>query len=593
MHLVASSYLSFTSLTCHQQQWSHLPLAENKTQPDFLTQRDFCYLLSDELTITTMAFQSRLKFFSSPQVKTPIPDDKAPDTARSTPGTKTSCDDESPIASLDAPSTPPPSQRSAALSLPATLAMESSFELPDSTDWLATSLPAFEPLEAALRCEVCKEFYNKPVITSCAHTFCSLCIRRCIAIDGKCPACKSACQADKLQPNIAVREIATKFQEARPKALELACAKDNDDGETAAPASGRKRKREVADGDEEGRRTTRSRQTRRSTRPGDEIITHDMPVVTPDSDEENEDEYIPDGMVPCPICKKPMKEEAVFNHIPICPAAQKDTGTRKTRSRKDYAFPNPLQARRKDNDPPPTRLSGLHYPMLNDKSLRKRLQDLGIPTWGTRQQLVKRHQEWLNIYNSNCDASDEARKPKQELLRELDDWERTQGGRATAKESHIMRKDFDGQNYAMAHKNQFDDLIANVRKRAKETSKPREEKVESTPAGSSGSDPQPAQADKPEFTPDPRHPYENNEAALSSIRQKVEEANRTDSAFPPLSHNTKDANMKAAQDAGIHQDKIPLGFAPENPLGSPTRKVPMFRMPEEPVVDVESSTTIQ
>lgn len=211
--------------------------------------------------------------------------------------------------------------------------MESTFELPDSTDWLATSLPAFEPLEAALRCEVCKEFYNNPVITSCAHTFCSLCIRRCIAVDGKCPTCKSACQADKLQPNIAVREIATKFQEARPKALELAHAKDNDDGETAAPASGRKREREVADGEDEGKRTKRPRQTRRSTRLGNESITHDMPVVIPDSDEEKEDEYVPEGMVPCPICKKPMREEAVFNHIPFCPAAQEYPGTGKTRMR--------------------------------------------------------------------------------------------------------------------------------------------------------------------------------------------------------------------------------------------------------------------
>lgn len=285
----------------------------------------------------TMSHQSRLKFTPSLRVSIPTTDDKAPNAARWHPKTKTSREDaQSPIASPDAPSSPLlslSSQPSATPVLPATLAMESTLELPDSTDWHATSLPAFEPLEAALRCEVCKEFYHNPVITSCAHTFCSLCIRRCIAVDGKCPACKSACQADKLQPNIAVREIATRFQEARPKALELARAKDNDDGETATPASGRKRKRDAADGEEEGRRTTRSRQTRRSTRLGNESITDDMPVVIPDSDEENEDEFVPEGMVPCPICKKPMKEEAVFNHIPVCPAAQDDVGTRKTRSR--------------------------------------------------------------------------------------------------------------------------------------------------------------------------------------------------------------------------------------------------------------------
>src|SRR5215469_15342374 len=51
--------------------------------------------------------------------------------------------------------------------------------LPDPTDWLNTSLPSFATLESALRCQVCKDFYDTPMITSCSHTFCSLCIRRC------------------------------------------------------------------------------------------------------------------------------------------------------------------------------------------------------------------------------------------------------------------------------------------------------------------------------------------------------------------------------------------------------------------------------
>lgn len=301
-----------------------------------------------------MARQSRLPFSSSSSNVNPVKADKAPDAARSTRSElemKKPRDCESLIASEDAPSPPLSSQLYTAALLPATLQMESSFELPDPTDWLETSLPAFEALEAAVRCEVCKEFYNNPVITSCAHTFCSLCIRRCIATDGKCPACKSTCQADKLQPNIAVRDIATKFQEARPKALELARMQDNDDSETAAQASGRKRKREAEDGGKEGQRQTRSRLTRRSKRLGDgESIMDDIPVVIPDSDEEKEEECVPEGMVPCPICQKPMKEEAVFNHIPECPAAEGD-GPRKTRLRLEPSSHNSrvtLKSQQKD-----------------------------------------------------------------------------------------------------------------------------------------------------------------------------------------------------------------------------------------------------
>jgi DNA repair protein Rad18 len=194
--------------------------------------------------------------------------------------------------------------------------MDLSNDLPDSTDWIATSLPAFEPFEAALRCEVCKEFYTNPVITSCSHTFCSLCIRRCIGVDGKCPACKSACQADKLMPNIAVREVAARFQEARPKALELARRDKEDDEEHRI---GRKRKRESPEVDEdEPARQTRARQTRRSTRRGDATGTDDTPFVITIDEGERNDDYVPEGMAKCPICQELMKAHLVFDHVNTC-----------------------------------------------------------------------------------------------------------------------------------------------------------------------------------------------------------------------------------------------------------------------------------
>lgn len=98
--------------------------------------------------------------------------------------------------------------------------------------------------------------------------------------------------------------------------------------------------------------------------------------------------------------------------------------------------------------------------MLKEGALRKKLQDLGIPSWGSKDLMKRRHVEWLNIYNSNCDADDSVRKSKRQLLKELDEWEQTQGGKADSKENKIMRKDFDGSGYAKSHKSDFDDLIA-------------------------------------------------------------------------------------------------------------------------------------
>jgi E3 ubiquitin-protein ligase RAD18 len=94
-------------------------------------------------------------------------------------------------------------------------------DLHDSTDWLITPLPALRAVEAALRCQVCKDLYTTPMITSCSHTFCSLCIRRCLTHDGKCPACRASDQEMRLRQNWAVGELVEAFKKARPEILEF------------------------------------------------------------------------------------------------------------------------------------------------------------------------------------------------------------------------------------------------------------------------------------------------------------------------------------------------------------------------------------
>jgi E3 ubiquitin-protein ligase RAD18 len=124
-----------------------------------------------------------------------------------------------------------------------------------------------------------------------------------------------------------------------------------------------------------------------------------------------------------------------------------------------------LQRRQKEPSPPPTRLSQLNYAMLKDGALRKKLQEIGIPNWGSKDLMKRRHIEWLNIHNSNCDAHDSVRKSKKLLLQELDEWENTQGGKAHSKDDRIMRKDFDANGHARSHKSDFDDLIARARQK--------------------------------------------------------------------------------------------------------------------------------
>jgi len=106
--------------------------------------------------------------------------------------------------------------------------------------------------------------------------------------------------------------------------------------------------------------------------------------------------------------------------------------------------------------------------MVKDGPLKKKLMDQGLSAAGSRQMLERRYAEWITLWNSNCDAR--IPKGKNELKRELDIWERTQGGRAQASGSmnpgaQIREKDFDGQAWATKHDDSFRDLIAAARRK--------------------------------------------------------------------------------------------------------------------------------
>lgn len=124
------------------------------------------------------------------------------------------------------------------------------------------------------------------------------------------------------------------------------------------------------------------------------------------------------------------------------------------------------------------RLPQLNYSLLNDNALRKKLTGLGMPTNGPRALLTKRHTEWVNLVNSNCDSRNP--KSKRELLHELDVWERSQGRQIVNTDSagpSIMDKDFDGVGWASKHDSSFKKLIADAKRKAQSLKTP-EEKVE-------------------------------------------------------------------------------------------------------------------
>lgn len=409
--------------------------------------------------------------------------------------------------------------------------MENSFTVTDATDWLPTSLPSFSQLETALRCQVCKDFFTNPVITSCSHTFCSLCIRRCLSAEGKCPACRAGDQASKLRRNWALEEVVNTFVAARPEALRIV-TEDKRSREDVRPA---KRRRVAEDSDVPD--SSSQRQTRSRAKNQAPPTTADIMVL---DDEEGDDDYQEvepdDGLVGCPLCGTRMKEEAVFSHLDRC------DGSKVTAPKPRVHAPPPRPQFTQTQE----RLPELNYSLLGDAQMRKKLKELGIPATGQKVLMSRRHTEWINLWNANCDSS--RPKSKRELLHELDVWERAQGGLVAGSfggigggsggQNAIMKKDFDAEGWKRANRDDFGRLIEEARKKARL-------KAASTEAKS---------GDEVNGRTTP------NGAAVP--------------ANPPPQGEGLNGAVVAARDSG----------------GSPSKKVPMFELPSEPIQDAEAGS---
>ena len=115
------------------------------------------------------------------------------------------------------------------------------------------------------------------------------------------------------------------------------------------------------------------------------------------------------------------------------------------------------------------RLPQLNYSLLKDNALRKKLSELGIPSGGPKDLLIRRHTEWVNLVNANCDSSKP--KTKRELIHELESWDKTQGRQilsncnGTSSASSVMSKNFDGAAWSNNHDHSFKALIAQARRK--------------------------------------------------------------------------------------------------------------------------------
>ncbi|KAI9848102.1 MAG: E3 ubiquitin-protein ligase rad18 [Sclerophora amabilis] len=281
----------------------------------------------------------------------------------------------------------------------------------------------------------------------------------------------------KLRRNGVVEELVDAFQRARGPALNF--ARESQKVSSKMGRRGSKRKLEETDfRDDEERGSSSARKTRSQSR---KEVGPSAPEEIANTDDDSDHEPLPDdGLVSCPMCGLRMKEEKMWPHLDHC--NEDDAGLNHSlKSPSTSRSPNSLNPTINKHLPHPqqtmqNRLPQLNYSLYKENAMRKKLSELGIRASGPKSLLERRHTEWVNLWNANCDSN--RPRSKRELLHELDIWERSQGGLAPGASyvggigggggvsgNAVMKKDFDGAGWAATHNSEFKDLIARARQR--------------------------------------------------------------------------------------------------------------------------------
>ncbi|KAJ2545861.1 E3 ubiquitin-protein ligase rad18 [Coemansia sp. RSA 1853] len=380
---------------------------------------------------------------------------------------------------------------------------EDAFE--DPTDWPA-EFEHLRQLDQQLQCPICKEYFTTAMVaTTCGHTFCSLCVRRCLNQETICPSCRAPLTESELHPNRLVDNLLRTFRAGRQQILDALTAKPLELAPVVSEQCKRCQRTMVEDVDEQRKRRrvcTRSMGILDSKEPSSEVTATcdidlsmsdvegiaasdfdlavkdcDLASIEDDSDFEPESScrapQVPKrssiSKVPCPNCKQSVRQSQINWHLDQCLAGKPtnsalfmqgkpiETSREPTSSNPAFGITSlkmPLQA--KFTLPRPTKLA---YSLLSESKLRRTLKDLGIPAKGDKHQMQARHIEWVNMYMANADS--ETPISHKVLLRRLAAWEDTFGRPVEPAKTSTAPDTAD--EHAAKYADSYADLVAQAR----------------------------------------------------------------------------------------------------------------------------------
>ncbi|XP_076796330.1 E3 ubiquitin-protein ligase RAD18 isoform X3 [Arvicanthis niloticus] len=298
-------------------------------------------------------------------------------------------------------------------------------------------LAVMKTIDDLLRCGICFEYFNIAVIIpQCSHNYCSLCIRKFLSYKTQCPTCCVAVTEPDLRNNRLLDELVKSMNFARTRLLQFAL-----ESPPISPVSSTSKKVVV--------KVHNSEATQHPVKQGSSLmdkflIRETGNCVSELLGKENERKFSPqkeistsaeiketsllgktvlglsdangpvtpststmkqDTKVSCPVCGVSIPEHHINKHLDSCLSREEKKESLRSSAHKRKPLPKTV------------------YNLLSDRDLKKKLKQHGLSIQGNKQQLIKRHQEFVHMYNAQCDALHP--KSAAEIVQEIENMEKT------------------------------------------------------------------------------------------------------------------------------------------------------------------------
>lgn len=354
-------------------------------------------------------------------------------------------------------------------------------------------LAVMKRIDDLLRCGICFEYFNiAMIIPQCSHNYCSLCIRKFLSYKTQCPTCCVTVTEPDLKNNRILDELVKSLNFARNHLLQFAL-----ESPPISPASSSSKKLAVKVHTPGGFQHS----LKQGSRLMDNFLIRETSGSTSElSIKENDCKFSPQkeaststetkeacfmgktalalgssytngheipststlkqvSKVDCPVCGVNILENHINKHLDSCLLREEKKDSLRSSGHKRKPLPKTV------------------YNLLSDRDLRKKLKHHGLSIQGNKQQLIKRHQEFVHMYNAQCDALHP--KSAAEIVQELENMEKTRMRLEASKlnESVMVftkdqtEKEIDEihSKYRKRHQNEFQLLVDQAKKGYKKT----------------------------------------------------------------------------------------------------------------------------